>query len=183
MEPKLDDEEGKPATNESDRGGVHFGSAAVVLFAVFMTGLLVLMYFFYDYLGKWLFHANFLSLCILLYVVSSWTRERETWSPIDLIFNGGLHLHFRCVLAVYLFICLFVLGSVSGCYECFKPLLLCTDVGAFRYCHFFWYKTEQIYFNQSINQVANQPMKQAIDESFHSSANGLVICFRLCPRK
>jgi hypothetical protein len=51
MEPKSEPEDEKH-TNESDSSGIQFGPVAVVVFALFMTGLLVLMYHFYDYLGE-----------------------------------------------------------------------------------------------------------------------------------
>ncbi|OQV21755.1 Signal peptide peptidase-like 2B [Hypsibius exemplaris] len=77
MEPKTEEDDPKQQT------GVHFGSWAVVVFALFMTGLLISMYYFYDYL-------------------------------------------------VYVFMGLFVIGAISGCYECFKPILQWTEIGAVR---------------------------------------------------
>lgn len=103
MEPN--DAEDPKRKIEADRVSVSFGPVAVVVFALFMACLLVLMYYFYDYLGRY----------------QTWWKACHT-----------VVMLFLAAIAVYFFIGLFVIGATSGMYECFKPVLSWTEFLACR---------------------------------------------------
>ena len=82
----------------------------IIFFVLLMCGMLVMLYFFFDYLGKyaWATHA---------YVIV--TRKKY----IHLMAIKNLN-NFECFLSVYLIIGMFCLATTIAVYSCFEPVIM-----------------------------------------------------------